>query len=307
MAETIKIATVNCQGLGSPSKRQDVLNFYKTKGYSIICLQDTHFTSDIEPFIETQWGYNCVFNSYSSNSRGVAIFFNNDFELKLHREKKDNERNLIALDLSIEEHRVTLVNIYGPNTDCPDFFVNIRDCFLEFDNDYYVLCGDFNIAINQNIDTQNYSHVNNPRARGKLLEIMSDLDLIDYYRVLNPDKKMYTWRKKNPMKQGRLDYFLISENLTNIVESMSIKSGYRSDHSAVICEFKFNTFVRGRGLWKFNNNLLYDKQYVDKVKQHIQLVKDQYERSIDDSAFLDILLMEIRGISISHFSYKKCE
>ena len=123
MAETIKIATVNCQGLGSPSKRQDVLNFYKTKGYSIICLQDTHFTSDIEPFIETQWGYKCVFNSYSSNSRGVAIFFNNDFELKLHREKKDNEGNLIALDLSIEEHRVTLVNIYGPNTDCCDVLI----------------------------------------------------------------------------------------------------------------------------------------------------------------------------------------
>ena len=91
MAETIKIATVYCQGLGSPSKRQDVLNFYKTKGYSIICLQDPHFTADIEPFIETQWGYKCVFNSYSSNSRGVAIFFNNDFEFKLHREKKDNE------------------------------------------------------------------------------------------------------------------------------------------------------------------------------------------------------------------------
>ena len=77
------------------------------------------------------------------------------------------------------------------------------------------------------------------------------------------------------MKQGRLDYFLISENLTDIVESMSIKSGYRSDHSAVICKFKFNTFVRGRGLWKFNNSLLYDKEYVDKVKQHIQLVRDQ--------------------------------
>ena len=48
----------------------------------------------------------------------------------------------------------------------------------------------------------------------------------------------------------------------------------------------------------FNNNLLHDKQYVDKVKQHIQLVRDQYERSLDDSAFIDILLMEIRGITI---------
>lgn len=56
MVDTIKIATVNCQGLGTPSKRQDVLNFYKSKDYSIICFQDTHFTSDLETIVETQWG-----------------------------------------------------------------------------------------------------------------------------------------------------------------------------------------------------------------------------------------------------------
>ena len=40
---------------------------------------------------------------------------------------------------------------------------------------------------------------------------------------------------------------------------------------------------------------------------YIQLVRDQYERSLDYSTFLDILLMEIRGITISHSSYKKRE
>ena len=67
---------------------------------------------------------------------------------------------------------------------------------------------------------------------------------------------------------------------------------------------------KGRGLGKFNNSSLHDKQYIDKVKQHVQLVRDQYERSLDDSAFLDILLMELmelRGITISHSSYKKRE
>ena len=73
----------------------------------------------------------------------------------------------------------------------------------------------------------------------------------------------------------------------------------------MISEFEFNTFVQGRGLWKFNNNLLNDKQYVDKVKQDIQLVGDHYERSLDVSVFLYILLMEIRGITIFHSSYKK--
>lgn len=80
MTDTLKIATVNCQGLASASKRKDVLNFYKGKCYSIICLQDTHFTEDIEPFVETQWGYTCYFDSFKSNTRGVAIMVNNNFE-----------------------------------------------------------------------------------------------------------------------------------------------------------------------------------------------------------------------------------
>ena len=314
MVDTIKVATVNCQGLATPSKRQDVLNYYKTKGFSILCLQDTHFTSEIEALVETQWGYKCVFNSYTSNSRGVAIFFNNNFELKLHREKKDNDGNFLALDLSIDDIRVTLINVYGPNFDCPEFYEKVRECFLEFDNDYFILCGDFNVTLNQALDTHNYSHVNNPKAREKVLEIMSDLQLVDYYRVLNPDKKVFTWKRKNPLKQGRLDYILISDNFTNVVENIYIKSGYRSDHSAVVIEFKLNTFERGRGLWKFNNDLLYDTTYVDKVKQQIQFVKAQYNHSsvdskckLNDSAFLEILLMEIRGITISYSSFKKKE
>lgn len=96
---------------------------------------------------------------------------------------------------------------------------------------------------------------------------MEDLQLIDYYRVLNPDKKVYTWRKKNPLKQDRLDIFLISNSLSNLVENFSIKPGYRSYHSIVLLELKFNPFTKGSGLWKFNNTLLSDKEYVVKVKE----------------------------------------
>lgn len=192
------------------------------------------------------------------------------------------------------------------------FMTMFENVFLEFDNDYFILCGDFNLTLNQAMDTQNYSNINNPKAKEKVLEMMSDLKLVDYYRVLNPDKRVFTWKKKNPLKQGRLDYILMSENFTNVVEDMYIKSGYRFDHSAVVVEFRLNTFERGRGLWKFNNNLLYDKTYVDKVKNQIQMVKTQYGNSsmeteckLNDSLFLEILLMEIRGITISYSSFKK--
>lgn len=200
MTDTLKIATVNCQGLATASKRQDVLNFYKEKGYSILCLQDTHFTEDIEPFVETQWGYTCFFNSFKSNTRGVAIMFNNNFEFKVNQTRTDNDGNLLALDMVIEENKVTLINIYGPNSDTPNFYDMVRDVLLDFDNEYIFLCGDFNLVLNPSIDTENYKGISNPKARDKLLEIMSDLQLSDYFRILNPDKRVFTWRKKNPIK-----------------------------------------------------------------------------------------------------------
>ena len=72
---------------------------------------------------------------------------------------------------------------------------------------------------------------------------------------------------------------MISESLSNVIEIFIIKPGYRSDHSAVILELKFNSFERGRGLWKFNNSILTDKICVDKVKETIERMKIQYDYS----------------------------
>jgi hypothetical protein len=126
----------------------------------------------------------------------VCILFNNNFEFKIHGVKKDYEGNLLVLDMTIEENKVTRINIYGPHIDSTQFYENVRNNFLEFDNEYFILCGDFNLTLNPPLETYNYCSINNPKARAKVIEIMEDLQLLDYYRILNPDKKVYTWRKK---------------------------------------------------------------------------------------------------------------
>ena len=93
--------------------------------------------------------------------------------------------------------------------------------------------------------------------------------MIDIYRFIYPDSKRYTWRKKNPIKQARLDYFLISSSMTDAVNSVDIIPGYRSDHSILEMQLNIDNFTRGCGIWKFNNSLLKNKDYLDMVNKVI--------------------------------------
>ena len=57
MVDNIKIMSLNCRGLGNTQKRKDVLNYLRQKKYSIYCLQDTHFTHELENHIRSEWWY----------------------------------------------------------------------------------------------------------------------------------------------------------------------------------------------------------------------------------------------------------
>ena len=126
--------------------------------------------------------------------------------------------------------------------------------------------------------------------------------------------KKNIWRRPHPLKQARLDYFLISENSMPSVQSHNILPSYRSDHSTIVLSFQINDFKRGSGLWKFNYSLLRDREYTNIVKDCIQQIKEQcmeyiieneqnLEFQISDQLFLETLLMEIRGKTISYSSF----
>ena len=178
----IKIISVNCRGLGDFEKRKDVFNYLRKKNFYIYCLQDTHFIKENELRIRSEWGGNCEFSSFRSNSRGVCILFNNIFSYKIHRMNKDHYGNFITLDLSIDDHRFTLVSLYGPNNDNPTFFNQILDIYNEFENQDIIICGDFNLVQNQELDTYNYLNTNNPNAKEKIWSIKQELNLTDPFR-----------------------------------------------------------------------------------------------------------------------------
>ena len=215
-------------------------------------------------------GYTCLFSSGTSNSRGVSILLNNTFKHGIHRVKTNISGNYIIINITIEGERITIANIYGPNRDQPIFFLNILDYIEDFGNEKYILCGDFNLVLTQKLYTHKYLHVNHPKSQAKLIDNMNAFDLRDPFRELYPNLKRYIWRKRNPFKQARLDYFLVSNNIMSFVENVVIQNSYRSNHAWVILTISLSQIKTGRGLWKVNNSLLTDKQYVHTVKEIIK-------------------------------------
>nr|XP_034320385.1 uncharacterized protein LOC105331900 isoform X1 [Crassostrea gigas] len=320
----LKILTVNCQGLGDGNKRKDVFQTLRNKNYHTYFLQDTHFTEKEENMIKSQWGYKAFFSSFKSNSRGVAILFNNNCELEVQKTFKDDSGNFLILDVSVDDLHVLLVNVYGPNLDTPTFYTNLLQHIENlFTNQRIVLGGDFNLIFDKELDSMNYKSLNNPKSRLELLRLIEILNLKDFFRENNPNLKKYTWRRKTPVKQARLDLFLISNTLQNMSPMIKIENSYRSDHSPVVLFIKKNEFLKSKRIWKFNNSLLTEKEYIKIVKQIVIDIKKQYscfvydkdnissvpddniQFTISDQLFLDTLLMEIRGKTISYSTYIK--
>ena len=106
---------------------------------------------------------------------------------------------------------------------------------------------------------------------------MKDNDnLVDPWRLQHPTLRRYTWRQPTPLKQSRLDFFLISEELTTFLSSSNIVPGYRTDHSLISLDLDLSSIKRGKGFWKFNNSLLKDSEYIKCIKDKILDVRRQY-------------------------------
>lgn len=318
----LKLLTYNVQGIGGISKRTDIFDYLRNMNFDIYCLQETHFKTEDEISVRTHWNNDCFFSNYKSNARGVAILFNKNVEYKVHKQVSDNQGNFILLDLTIHNQRFSLVNIYGPNPDTPGFFLEVFKKIEEIGNKEYIICGDFNLILDPEKDCSNYKHLNNCKARAKVLDFINKNNLIDPFRENNPELRRYTWRKRNPLKQARLDYFLTSETIMQFVQQSKIESSYRSDHSIVTLLLNLTGIEHGKSYWKHNNSLLTDEEYLQTMNNKIKEVKKQYmipvynvneienipdseiQFVINDQLFLDVLLMELRGKSISYACYK---
>ena len=281
----------------------------------IYCLQDTHSDSATEEQFMDDWGGKCILNSNSSASRGVAILFSATLDFEIKSIYKQNDGNLTIVKLLVSKHfEFLLVTIYGPNRDDPNFYINMKQKLLESDISSIVICGDWNLVQNYQLDTFGYVHENNKSAQSKVEYIKTILDLTDPWRTANQDLKKYTWfSTKSPRQMARLDFYLVTPDIQLNISKVGMYHGYRTDHSFIYLYLENFNITRGRSYWKLNTSLLQDIQYVEMVKTEIRntisdIKSDHTTTVMDNQMIFEMIKLNVRGKTISYSSYKaKCE
>ena len=305
----LKLITFNCRGLQDYVKRRKIFHYVRSLDADIIFLQETHSSKSDEISWKQQWGEKIWFSSHTSNSRGVAVLIRNSVSVTFKSMYNDPNGRYLIISASINNIPLILLNIYGPNNDDPEFFIDIFSKLGSFEFSSIICAGDFNVVLGP-LDYQGtQERHSNVKASNMLLALIEEYNLCDIWRHFHEKSKQYTRHQRKPRVLSRLDFILVSENfITNCLQSKIIP-GIQSDHSAVLLKFQGILPVRGKSFWKLNCQYLHnDSAFIELIKQKIEDFKFVHRESeCNPNVLWDALKCFLAGSCLEYCARKKKE
>ena len=172
-----------------------------------------------------------------------------------------------------------------------------------------ILGSEFNLVLNLEKDKKGGLAKTRTKAVNVINDHATKFDLVDAWRVSNPDILRYTWRRRRPEIYCRLDFFLVSRSLMCIVTHTDILAGFKTDHSMVTIQVALHTNSRGPGFWKFNTSFLSETEYINQSKTTIESVKDEYQndKSVNVSLLWEMIKLKVREQTLIYAKTKKAK
>ena len=257
------VGCLNVRGLQNKLKRKSLYK-YIHKNCDIFMAQEVYASSTDALLWEKEWGGKLIISAGESNSKGVAIFISSKLNAKTLEYHVDSEGRYVILNIEVDDVKFTVSTLYAPNVDNPTFFNSYFEELYRVALDYIIIGGDYNLVLDTELDSA-YRKGNNSKAQQIVKNTMEEQNLVDAWRLLHEKEKQYTLFKRKPKSMARLDFYLISDGLGQYVSRCDIEPAEFSDHNAVYLKVEMAKIERGPGLWKFNQLLLSNEEYVTKL------------------------------------------
>ena len=202
--------------------------------------------------------------------------------MRLKSIKSDEDGRFIIMKAEIQDSSFLLVNVYAPNK-TPDqcsFFDKLNNNIEEYvanTEPRLIVGGDFNVPLNPDFDCSGGNSSRKYSVKN-IQDLCLDFDLVDIWRVRNPQTKRFTWRQKSVFIQRRLDYWLVSDCCQEDIEKSDIVPSINSDHSAIILHLNSIDKQRhGPSFWKFNGSLVNDVNYVTLINESVLIWLNEFK------------------------------
>uniref|UniRef100_H3ASB4 Endonuclease/exonuclease/phosphatase domain-containing protein n=1 Tax=Latimeria chalumnae TaxID=7897 RepID=H3ASB4_LATCH len=234
-------------------------------------------------------------------SRGVAILIKKNTPFTGIKVVKGEEGWAIMLFLEIMSQKMLLVNIYAPGGD-PTFFYRLNAKLQQFNDIPIIMGGDFNEVLDLQLD---HSISGTNRA---IHSLISDFNLVDVWRVVNPTTRDYTFFSHRHNSYSRIDLFLISRSLFGDTFAADIEIRTISDHAPIsFTHLGILGLERSRN-WRLNVSLLQLPEVHTLVKRAISdFYKCNPKGESDTGLLWDTLKAVLRGKLISYATNRKKE
>lgn len=301
-----KMLSLNVRGLSNFKKRRSIFTWCRKQNANIIFLQETHSTCDKEKQWEAEWGAPLELAHGSSNARGVAILLQNSFDCKIKQKYVDPAGRYIGIQAQINDENFYLFKVYGPNNDnqAAQFYDHLLAVLKKEDlayEDKIIIGGDFNCPLNPMLDKQGGIITTRKKIVERFEEIIMTFNLHDIWRVKNPKIKSFTWCQKSPFIFCRLDYWLISDTLQDLIKNVDIIAALKTDHSAIVLHLQgFEESKKGPGFWKMNTSLLSDENFIQLMKTNLEIWKEEGKEFSDKRVAWDWIKYKVRLFSMQY-------
>ena len=231
----------------------------------------------------SEWQGKIIFSHGKSNARGTAILIpkNLGLNLEINSTETDQDGRIIIMNCKLGNTTISIFNTYSSTKDNSklqiEFLKYLSKKLEENANTNIIVGGDINTYLNTNLDKKGGKiELKESLYCQTLKHILEEYSLCDIWRVRNPNNLKFTRveRCRSGIVQSRLDYFLVSLGLTYLIQKVDIHPGLGSNHSLITITLEMlDTNICGKRYWKFNNVLLLEEDYVNKIKDTINNIK----------------------------------
>ena len=160
-----------------------------------------------------------------------------------------------------------------------------------------LVLGDLNFIRDEWLDADGGSPTVYQEQKDWLVHMEENCGMHDAFRFLRPDERIYTWSRTNCFR--RLDYILCSKKLLERAKETTLTPVPSSDHRLLGIKFELGKDpIAGPGIWRHNDKLLTDDEYVKRMTDCIQDVRSKPEQFKDRTAQWEYCKFKIRESGI---------